>query len=496
MPQDLLSLVKKACKSIKNFATIASGITLRKYQEGPATAIVDSVLNHRGLTFVVVYPRQSGKNETQAQIEAYLLTLFNETNAEIVKVSPTWKPQSLNSMRRLERVLQKNLIARILWSKESGFIFRVGTARIYFLSGAPEANIVGATASLLLEAQDVQIAKFDKDVSPMAASTNATRVFWGTAWTSQTLLARELNAAKQAEKLDGIKRVYFLTADDVAKEVPAYGDHVREQIAKLGRMHPMIKTQYFSEEITGQGGLFTPERISMMLGKHLMRTSPEVGKIYSMLLDVAGEDENQPQGMATSTKRDSTSLTIVEVDLATMENELIRKPTFKGVYRKAWIGIKHVALYGEIKALFDLWNCRYLVIDATGIGAGLASFLESTYPGRVYPFVFSGATKSEMGWAFISVIETGRYKEYKPLDPEFEGQLKLCGFEIVPGPDKKIKWGVADGTKDPETGKVVHDDLILSAALVTVLDGLDWAVTSPAYIIQAKDPLLEMNRGF
>jgi hypothetical protein len=346
MPQDLLSLVKKACKSIKNFATIASGITLRKYQEGPATAIVDSVLNHRGLTFVVVYPRQSGKNETQAQIEAYLLTLFNETNAEIVKVSPTWKPQSLNSMRRLERVLQKNLIARILWSKESGFIFRVGTARIYFLSGAPEANIVGATASLLLEvdeAQDVQIAKFDKDVSPMAASTNATRVFWGTAWTSQTLLARELNAAKQAEKLDGIKRVYFLTADDVAKEVPAYGDHVREQIAKLGRMHPMIKTQYFSEEITGQGGLFTPERISMMLGKHLMRTSPEVGKIYSMLLDVAGEDENQPQGMATSTKRDSTSLTIVEVDLATMENELIRKPTYKVVYRKAWIGIKHVA---------------------------------------------------------------------------------------------------------------------------------------------------------
>ena len=91
--------------------------------------------------------------------------------------------------------MAKNLIVRTLWKKESGYIYKLNTARIYFLSGGPEANIVGATASTLLEvdeAQDVQIAKFDKDINPMAASTNATRVFWGTAWTSKTLLAREL----------------------------------------------------------------------------------------------------------------------------------------------------------------------------------------------------------------------------------------------------------------------------------------------------------------
>ncbi len=96
----------------------------------------------------------------------------SDAAAEIVKISPTWKPQTLNAMRRLERVLQKNLITRSMWAKESGYIYRLNTARIFFFSGGPQANIVGATASTLLEvdeAQDVEIAKFDKDIAPMAA---------------------------------------------------------------------------------------------------------------------------------------------------------------------------------------------------------------------------------------------------------------------------------------------------------------------------------------
>jgi hypothetical protein len=127
----------------------------------------------------------------------------------------------------------------------------VGQARIFFLSGAPTANVVGATASTLLEcdeAQDVLTAKWDKEFAPMAASTNATCVFWGTMWTSQTLLARELRLARQRRRKDGHRRVFVLGADDVAEEVPAYGKFVAEQIAKLGRSHPLVKTQFFSEK--------------------------------------------------------------------------------------------------------------------------------------------------------------------------------------------------------------------------------------------------------
>jgi hypothetical protein len=148
-------------------------------------------------------------------------------------------------MRRLQRVLNRNILVRMLWKKESGYIFRVGSARISFLSGDPDANIVGATANLLLEcdeAQDVQPAKWDKDVAPMAASTNATRVFWGTAWTSKTLLARELRLARQAEKQDGVRRAFVLTAEEVVAEVPAYGRFVAEQVAAFARISRSMRS--------------------------------------------------------------------------------------------------------------------------------------------------------------------------------------------------------------------------------------------------------------
>ena len=247
---DLYTALMGSLRNVTTFADHSNGIKLRRYQIAVAEAIVDSVIHKKGLSFVVMFPRQSGKNELQAQIESYLLTLHcTVSTAEIVKVSPTWKPQSLNAMRRLERTLAKSITTRSFWKKESGYIYKVGEARIYFLSAQPTASIVGATASTLLEcdeAQDVLMSKWDKDVAPMAASTNATRVFWGTAWTSRTLLARELRASYAAELKDGIKRVFVLTADQVREEVPAYGKFVDEQIAKLGRNHPMVKTQIYS----------------------------------------------------------------------------------------------------------------------------------------------------------------------------------------------------------------------------------------------------------
>jgi len=187
----LIDTIKAILRDIALFAQHAGHITLRNYQLPVARAIVDSVIHKRGLTFVVMFPRQSGKNELQGQIEAYLLMLTSQHHGEIVKASPTWRPQSLNAMRRLERILSENLLTKDRYRKREGYIFEVGdspgASRCYFFSGDPSANVVGATAKTLLEcdeAQDVRPAKWDKDFAPMAASTNATQVFWGTAWTS------------------------------------------------------------------------------------------------------------------------------------------------------------------------------------------------------------------------------------------------------------------------------------------------------------------------
>ncbi|HPC07167.1 MAG TPA: hypothetical protein PLI60_10655, partial [Anaerolineaceae bacterium] len=136
MDASMLARLKTVLRDPLLFARAASGITLRAYQQPVAKAVADSVFKQRGLSFVVMFPRQSGKNELQAQLEVYLMMLFSQTlpGCEMVKVSPTWKPQSLNAMRRLESVLRRNLFTRSLWRKESGYIYRVGEARIAFLS--------------------------------------------------------------------------------------------------------------------------------------------------------------------------------------------------------------------------------------------------------------------------------------------------------------------------------------------------------------------------
>jgi hypothetical protein len=499
-----------------HFCEEASDLRLRQYQQAVALAIIHSVLEEQGLSFVVMFPRQSGKNELQAQIEAFLLAFFYKRDAELVKISPTWKPQSYNAMRRLERVLRKNFFTRMYWTKEQGYIYRVGQARIFFLSGSPETNIVGATASTLLsvdEAQDIQIQKFDKDIAPMAASTNATRVFWGTAWTSRTLLARELRSALSAEKEDGVRRVFVAGAQDVSAEVPAYGLFVAAQVSRLGRSHPMVRTQYFNEEIDAEGGMFPPERIASMQGEHAALSEPQPGCVYAILVDAAGEDEwaAGPDASLTGTLealqnpgRDATAMTIVEIDRSTICDDLIKAPTYRVVQRRQWIGIKHVLLYAQLKALAELWRAYYLVIDATGVGAGLASFLERSLPGKVLPFIFSASSKSKLGWDFLGIIDSGRWKEHRTgghsgqaaEQAEFFRQLSFCQYEVRVGPGKELRWGVPDGTRDAANGSLVHDDLVLSAALACVLDRQAWISSGPALIIPGRDPLDDMDKDF
>ncbi len=504
-----LDTAKALLRDVVHFTREMGGLALRQYQQDVARAVIKSVFQGLGLSFVIMFPRQSGKNELQAQIEAFLLAMYRNFEVEMVKVSPTWKPQSLNAMRRLERVLNRNLLTRGNWKKESGYIYRVGNARIFFLSGSPETNIVGATANLLLqvdEAQDVRTSKFDKDIAPMASSTNATRVFWGTAWTGRTLLARELQAARQAEQQDGIRRAFVIDAEDVAREVPAYGRFVAGQVSRLGRDHPLVRTQYFAEEIHADGGMFPPERRALMQGRHIPQDAPLPGEVYAALIDLAGEDEgagDDPQALQNP-GRDLTAVTIVLCDLRTLHDEGLQAPVYRVVGRREWIGVRHSELYGKLRALLEHWSVRYAVVDATGVGAGLTSFLVKTFGERIIPFVFTAASKSQLGWDFLSICDSGRWKEAQvwgspgmiETSKRFWEQCEFCEYRVLDVPGKRMCWGVPDGRRHPETGEVLHDDLLVSAALSAVLDRQNWVLTAPGVILQTADVLDDLDAGF
>ena len=521
---ELVSSLKEAFANVTVFTNTFSGIRLRKYQHDAAEAIVSSVLHQEGGSFVVMFPRQSGKNELQAQIEIYLLMLFSQSGGEIVKISPTWKPQSLNAMRRLESALRRNIITKDLWQKESGYIYRIGEARILFLSGAPESNIVGATASLLLEvdeAQDVLVEKYERDIAPMASSRNSTRVFWGTAWTAETLLAQEIAAARKLEQESFqsgcllARRVFCIDAEVVAAEVPAYGLFVQEQVRKLGRQHPLIRTQYFCEEFGGESQLFHEGRIHSMQGDHPPRTTPQPSDWIVILIDVAGADETsvkasgEPEALD---RRDATAITICNISYPEESSEFSQPdcmlPVWSVLQRVLWTNLPLSEQYERLKEMISIWDPKRIVMDATGIGAGLSSFLIRTAgESRVIPFTFSAASKSKLGWDFLAIIDSGRWHDYvtirENLDSEqsalqslFFRQLRSCKSEILAGPARLMRWGVAAGMRDPINGEFVHDDLVFSAALAACLDHDLISEPSETLIIPASDPLDEMDKGF
>jgi hypothetical protein len=493
--------VGETANSIKGFARHFTGVRLHPYQLKAAEAIIHSVYERDGKTFVIIFSRQSGKDEILALVVLFLMFRFNEWGAEIVCAQPTFKPQTINAM---ERLMKRGINFGTQLSCRAGYIIRLGAARTVYFSADPSASQVGATADRLLimnEAQDIDPKVYDKRFSPMAASGYATKVFSGTSWTSGTLLAREKRSALKAEEEDGIKRVFIVDADQVSRLNPLYARHVADEVKKLGRNHPLIRSQYFCEEIDAQVGMFNPGRMALMQGDECSEVSdlrapdrsperPITTRPCAFLLDVAGQDEARMNMDDTAplnnSARDAASLTITSIDLSSIPT--LQAPTFRFVNRQQWVGLNHLVLFGRIKSLVESWKPQYIVMDATGVGEGLWAMLDKAFPGRVIPVKFSQQVKSELGWRYLAMIETGRVRDCCPSD-QVLAQYQSCQSEIMPGPGKVLRWGVPEGARGQD-GELIHDDYLLADALVAELDRLKWVVSTDLSSTEGFDPLM------
>jgi hypothetical protein len=301
--------------------------------------------------------------------------------------------------------------------------------------------------------------------------------------------------------------VFQYDAEQVGAELPAYAAYVKGEVARLGRNHPLIKTQYYLETIDAQGGLFTEMRRALMRGGHQRQHEPVPGRRYALLIDVAGEDETAgdplQRAMLKNPKRDATALTVVEIEVAHGQSLGLSSgrglPGYRVVDRKLWLGVKHTSLHAQILALARHWGAVWVVVDATGIGAGLASFLQKALGEKVIAVTFSPKIKSQLGWQFIGVIETGRFADYqddgRADTRQFWYEVENCQYEVSEGPGRAMKWGVWDRPGYDGLIAYGHDDLLISAALCSFLDDQEWPGTGPSAVIQQPDELDEIDQG-
>ncbi len=442
---------------------------LRPYQTEAGLAIMDSVREHKGLTFSVEIARQGGKNELSAQIELLLLALHAHENKNLVKCSPTFKPQTITSMLRLKEKLNMAGLDG-LWTPEMGYIIRLGEARAIFLSADESANVVGNTAHLLLEvdeAQDVNEDKYTKEFKPMGSTTNVTSVLYGTTWDDSTLLEKTRQNNLEMERRDGIKRHFRYDWQEVARYNPDYLSYVEGERARLGEDHPLFLTQYRLLPIHGGGGFLSALQKAQLQGIHSRRWSTEQGKLYFAGIDLAGEAEAGEDDYlkAVKPRQDSTVMTVGEIEVAGVRHA-VPSPIVRIVEHYSWTGRRHPELYPQLIDLIkNVWRCRSVVVDATGIGQPVASFLKDALGSRIVPFTFTAQSKSELGFNFLAAVNSGALKMYAA---DNSAEYKEFWRQMEHAKSHYRESRTMNFYVDPSDG---HDDYLMSLALLVEAAG-------------------------
>jgi len=113
-------------------------------------------------------------------------------------------------------------------------------------------------------------------------------------------------------------------------------------------------------------------------------------------------------------------------------------------------------------AILRKWNCHRIVVDATGIGQPVASFLRKELGSKVKPFTLTQKSKSYMGFELLSFINSGRLKLYQQDgSPEYrEMMFELERARVNYRPNQLMNFYV-----DPQEG---HDDFLTTLALLVI----------------------------
>ena len=432
------------------------GPALRHYQQETLRALIAQMRGRGSETLTVMFPRQTGKNEVSAVLIAALLREHAATGGSLVVCAPTFHPQAGISFERSRYILGASDMLLAPGGRSSAAVptIAVGKARAVFLSASPEAHVAGHTASIGLiadEAQDIDADWFNRQFRPMAASTGAPTVMFGTPWNGETLLERAVAKnrlhdarARGLRYRDFLPRHHEVDWQTVARSVPPYGRHVRAERERLGAGHPLFRTQYELEPAEGGGRLFTSAQLGALQGTHPRLRLPLEHERYVGGLDLAGEGANA----------DTVVLTIARVTArdggAGVGCEVVE--------HVAWRSRPFAEVVAGCVAVARTWRFEMLCVDATGMGAPITAQLSDALGTRVRPVVFTAGEKSDLGYEMLAAAGTGRLTLYQadgtPESDACRAELRYCTAEFAPG--GRLRWSAPGGR---------HDDFVASLAL-------------------------------
>jgi hypothetical protein len=124
-------------------------------------------------------------------------------------------------------------------------------------------------------------------------------------------------------------------------------------------------------------------------------------------------------------------------------------------------GVKHADLYAQLlDILKNIWHCRRVIVEATGAGEPVASFLKQALGSRIIPFKFTAASKSQLGFNLLAAVNAGLLKMYAA---DGSAEYREFFYEIEKTRSSYRSGRTMNFFVDPSQG---HDDFVMSLALL------------------------------
>ena len=421
---------------------------------GPQSDIIDrvelAVNQQRGEVITVLCSRQAGKNETAAHIhDRFLIGHESVPGSTWIRMAPTYKPQLVTSMDRIEKFYTDDPFLVNVRSRH-GYMKTNGHANLMFLSAGQQAHVIGATASVCLdvdEAHTIDADKYEDEIHPFTADTNAPTVMWGIAGDKLDLLHA------YRERNEGTDRLMLYPASVWADLNPHYAAHYEGRIRDLGRDHPFVLMNYDLVAVESVGAyLKEHHRAALFSGDHPQLEGPRDSegptphRRYYMVVDIGGESEIPSDELTRQLEpqRDSTFGHILEVDPHEPRGGDV-VPVVRIVRSLFWTGRHLVDLKSDgaaedvanqLVAVAQHWGVVGGMIDALGVGEAVAKVVQRRYP-AIEPYVATSATVSEDCYATLALLNRNRLRYYQ-ADPavdenrrEMEQQARHTRYEIA-----------------------------------------------------------------
>mgnify|MGYP000075961699 CR=1 FL=1 len=479
---------------IMEFGKVLTGLSLYRYQEEIAYAIIYSVITFSGDVKTILLSRQSGKSEVMAFVIDTLTVLL----PALAKIIPDleqfqsgfrvglFAPQSdqvqTTYSRAMTRINSAN--AEMILSDPDIDIYMESAARLQlsngsFLAGqvaSKQSKIESKTYDLVIveEAQDVEDFIVAKSIEPMLSSTAGTLIKVGTTGMYKNHFWTEIQHNRNIDRKIPDPRIRNHFEYDYKKIIADrrtqyekdgkrfhlnYEADILHKKERWGADSQAFKLAYALIWDLESGMLVTDKQFNDILNRKKYFAVPQDSDYI-----VAGLDIGKSPA--------STVLTIGKVWYG--------EDSFEKPYKEilAWIdlgGLDYEAQHHAIMDAIITYNISTIFADYTGVGKAVVDRLMyacGEYV-NIEPYTFTAQSKSDMWYNFTSDIASRRI--IVPANPKVRGTKEFANFEEQMKNCQKYFNG---SYMVCEKSEGYFDDYVDSAALMCMAANQEQEVTN------------------